>query len=133
MGRPATRRSARSLLTARNMRMWRGSAFPVATPPPQPTNTTSGALQRTFSGGEGDAFLSKLSSDGSSLLVSTFLGGSGSDTGEAVAIDSANQVYVAGVTTSKDLAVTSNAVQRTPDSANCDFQEGTAFPCSDAF
>src|SRR5208282_3998673 len=48
----------------------------------------------------GEAFVAKLSSDGSSLVYSTYLGGSGGDSGNAIAVDVAGQVYVAGQTLS---------------------------------
>jgi len=49
-----------------------------------------------------DAFVSKLSADGSSLGYSTFLGGSGLDTINAIALDAAGNAYVSGNTDSPD-------------------------------
>ncbi|HLI30507.1 MAG TPA: SBBP repeat-containing protein, partial [Terriglobia bacterium] len=69
--------------------------FPVAKP-----------LQAAIGGGS-DAFVTELSPDGSSLLYSTFLGGSGSDSGQAIAVDSAGEAYVAGFTFSTDFPVQS--------------------------
>jgi hypothetical protein len=65
---------------------------------------TADALQPSFGGGVGsfptDGFLSVLSSDGSRLIYSTFLGGSG-QTGDCnVALDPAGNVFVGGDTTS---------------------------------
>jgi hypothetical protein len=57
---------------------------------------TQGASQSTF-GGVLDAFVLELKSDGSSLTYSTFLGGSGSDLANGLAIQGAN-VYVVGST-----------------------------------
>jgi len=62
--------------------------FPTLTP-----------VQQTFGGG-GDAFVSKLSASGSTLLYSTFLGGSGQDIAYAVALDSMGNAYVTGDTVS---------------------------------
>ncbi|HEV2200541.1 MAG TPA: SBBP repeat-containing protein [Bryobacteraceae bacterium] len=45
------------------------------------------------------------------LIASTYLGGAGDDAGNAIAVDAAGLVYVAGVTGSPDFPVTSNAVQ----------------------
>jgi len=45
------------------------------------------------------------------LIASTYLGGLGDDAGNAIAVDAAGLVYVAGVTGSPDFPVTSNAVQ----------------------
>jgi hypothetical protein len=49
-----------------------------------------------------DAFLSKLSADGS-LLYSTYFGGSKSEFAHAIALDSVGRAYIAGQTASSDL------------------------------
>jgi hypothetical protein len=49
-----------------------------------------------------DAFVAKLNPQGSALVYSTYLGGTGQDSGEGIAVDSANNVYVTGSTTSVD-------------------------------
>jgi hypothetical protein len=49
-----------------------------------------------------DAFVAKLRSEGTALVYSTYLGGSDSDTGEAIALDLAGAAYVAGTTPSPD-------------------------------
>ena len=53
----------------------------------------------------GEAFVAKLSADGSALLYSTYMGGSGGDVGNAIAVDAAGNAYVAGVTSSVDFPV----------------------------
>ena len=60
---------------------------------------TVSAEQRTY-GGSGDAFVVKLDSTGTGIIYSTYLGGSGPDVGNAIAIDSSGNVYVAGSTSS---------------------------------
>jgi uncharacterized protein (TIGR03437 family) len=45
-----------------------------------------------------NAFVTKISADGSKLLYSSFLGGTGVDSGNAIAIDPAGNAYVAGGT-----------------------------------
>jgi hypothetical protein len=51
----------------------------------------------------GDAFVAKLSADGSTLSYSSFFGGSGNDSANAIALDSAGWAYIAGTTNSADL------------------------------
>ncbi len=52
--------------------------------------------------GERDAYVTKLSASGNSLIYSTYLGGSKNDSGFGIIVDSTNCVYVAGVTYSSD-------------------------------
>ncbi len=73
--------------------------------------TTVGAFQRTLSGMQ-DAFLVRLSADGSTLLASTLLGGSGDEAGHSVALDSAGNPIILGTTTSSDFPTTASAYQR---------------------
>jgi hypothetical protein len=55
-------------------------------------------------------FLSKISANGSTLVYSTYLGGSGFDVPASVAVDTLGEAYVAGTTTSQDFPV-ANAYQ----------------------
>ena len=55
--------------------------------------------------GNTDAFVLKLTPDGSQIVYSTYLRGSGFDMANAVAVDAAGMVYVAGHTTSADFPV----------------------------
>ena len=74
--------------------------------------TTPGAYQTAFGGGTDDAFVAKLSADGSSLLQSTYLGGSHRETGLSLALDgSTGEVYAVGRTRSTDFPVTPGVVQ----------------------
>jgi len=50
----------------------------------------------------GDAYLAKLSADGSTLVYGTYLGGSDTDVGRDVAVDGSGQAFVAGHTASTD-------------------------------
>jgi hypothetical protein len=52
-----------------------------------------------------DGFVTKLSSAGNSLIYSTFLGGSGMDACSAIAVDSAGEAFVTGLTSSSDFPV----------------------------
>jgi|HubBroStandDraft_1064217.scaffolds.fasta_scaffold00370_17 hypothetical protein len=62
--------------------------------------------------GSFNAFLTKLSPDGSSLLYSTYLGGNGSDQPASVAVDGLGEMVVAGNTTSTNFPM-ANAYQGT--------------------
>jgi len=68
-----------------------------------------GAYDTSFNGGYYDIFVSKLASDGSSLLYSTFLGGSGSDYGSAIVVDGTGAAYVTGDTLSSGFPTTPGA------------------------
>ena len=57
--------------------------------------------------GLNDAFVTKISADGSGLDYSTYLGGSGKDWGMAISVDSSGSVYVAGATTSTNFPTVS--------------------------
>lgn len=70
---------------------------------------TPGAFQTTF-GGVQDAFVTRLSADGSNLVFSTYLGGSSTDTGNAVAVNSTGHVYVSGATDSVNFPITPNVI-----------------------
>ena len=60
--------------------------------------TTVGAFDRTL-GGSGDAFVTKLDPSGSTLVYSTFLGGTfNEDQGNAIAVDGTGNAYVTGET-----------------------------------
>jgi Beta-propeller repeat/Abnormal spindle-like microcephaly-assoc'd, ASPM-SPD-2-Hydin len=64
------------------------------------------AIQTNYSGGTlcayncSDAFVTVVSSDGSHFLFSTYLGDTGFDVANGIAIDSSGSIYVTGVTTS---------------------------------
>jgi Beta-propeller repeat len=71
--------------------------------------TTPGAVDTTHNGGR-DAFVTKLDATGSTLSHSTFLGGTGTDSGAGIAVDDKRQVaYVAGSTDSADYPTTPGA------------------------
>src|SRR5262249_38765639 len=54
--------------------------------------TTPGAFQ-TSSGGRTDAFVTKLNASGTALVYSTYLGGSGFDLGDGIAVDGSGNAY----------------------------------------
>lgn len=63
--------------------------------------STPGVVQPSFAGGGSDAFIAKIDSTGS-LVFLTYLGGSNSDGGISIAVDSAGHIYVGGRTLSSD-------------------------------
>src|SRR5262245_46044046 len=65
------------------------------------------ALQAT-NRGELDAFVAKISSDGSALSYSSYLGGTGSEFGNGIAVDGSGNAYVVGSTASTNF-ITSGA------------------------
>ncbi len=62
---------------------------------------TNAAFQPQFRGTT-DAFVLKLNPAGNALVYSSFLGGTGDDIGTSIALDRAENAYVAGETTSKN-------------------------------
>lgn len=72
--------------------------FPTATP-----------IQPTRAGGA-DAFVAKLSPSGDALEYATYLGGSGNDNAEAIAVGPAGKSVVKGVTESTDFPLANAAV-----------------------
>jgi hypothetical protein len=70
---------------------------------------TKNAIQGGY-GGQGDAVIAKVNSSGSALIYSTYLGGSGEDRGNGIAVDSEGAAYVTGDTGSIDFP-TQNPIQ----------------------
>ena len=75
---------------------------------------TAGAHQTLYGGGIWDAFVFKLSNDGTTLVYSTYLGGSEYDTGFSISVDASGNAYITGVTNSNNFPVTASAYQTTP-------------------
>jgi hypothetical protein len=72
--------------------------------------TTTGAFQTAF-GGASDAFVTELNPTGSALVYSTYLGGSGYDQGNGIAVDASGNAYVTGSTSSTNFPSSSGASQ----------------------
>jgi hypothetical protein len=77
--------------------------------------TTAGAFQTNFGGGYGDAFVAKLDPTGSTLVYSTYLGGTDSDAAgnPGLAVDASGNAYVTSETVSTDFPTTAGAFQAT--------------------
>ncbi len=60
------------------------------------------AFQPYLASQQGNVFITKFDAAGSTLIYSTFLGGSGGDTGFGIALDANGNAYVTGITGSSD-------------------------------
>jgi len=79
-----------------------------------------GGPDLTHNGGE-DAFVAKVSADGTQLVYAGYIGGSAVDDGSGIAVDGSGQAYVVGTTSSTQ---TSFPVRGGPDlTFNTDFHE----------
>jgi hypothetical protein len=92
-----------------------GNAFVTGTTTSTNLPTSPFAVQRTFGGGQSDAFVAALGSSGYPGTYITYLGGSGLEGASfaGIAIDSNDNVYVTGTTYSTNFPVTSGAFQTT--------------------
>jgi hypothetical protein len=70
---------------------------------------TLNPFQATFGGGYADVIVTKLETDGQ-IEYSSYFGGSGTDQGNGIAVDSADNIYLSGNTDSNDFP-TLNAIQ----------------------
>lgn len=80
------------------------------------TTTFPATVGDTVFGGTRDAFVAKFSAAGV-LQWSTYLGGSGSETGFAIAVDAAGAAHIGGNTTSADFPATAGVFDNTYNSA----------------
>jgi hypothetical protein len=72
--------------------------------------TTSRAYQKTLKG-LSNAYVAKINAGGTALVYSTYLGGSGNDRGNHIAVDSAGDAYVVGRTSSSNFPVKSGSFE----------------------
>jgi FlgD Ig-like domain len=73
--------------------------------------TTAGVYDQTYNGGTIDAILTKLSNDGSSLVFSTYVGGSDADSFFDLLPDASGNLVCVGYTASTDFPVSVGAYQ----------------------
>jgi len=57
---------------------------------------TAGSIQPANGGGSDDAFVTEINAAGTAIVYSTFLGGSGIDFGQGIAVDGAGNAYITG-------------------------------------
>ncbi|HEU4769744.1 MAG TPA: SBBP repeat-containing protein, partial [Pyrinomonadaceae bacterium] len=82
--------------------MTRSTNFPVANAIQTAHDFTTGAT---------DAFVTKLNTQGSALVYSTYLGGAGLDTARGIAVDTAGNAYVIGSSDSFDFPLVAGAIR----------------------
>lgn len=95
---------------------------------------TPNVFQSAYAGG-GDGFLTKLGAGGAVIVYSTFIGGSGADQANAVALGSTGDAFIVGGTQSSDFPLSdpSQRVLGLSGASNCASATGAASLCSDAF
>lgn len=82
-------------------------------------SVTGGAFDTEYSGGgssgdqDGDSYVAKLNPTGSGLEYSTYLGGTNSDVGYGITVDSSENAYVTGYTASDDFPITAGVYDET--------------------
>ena len=96
-----------------------------------PGLATAGAYQQTIGGGE-DAFVAKVSSDGQSVLAFSYLGGSNSDRGWSMTVDSNHNYLVSGRTLSSNFPIVGSAYQSTYGGSDDAFLAKISEDCSAA-
>jgi hypothetical protein len=97
-----------------------GNAYVLAPTQSSDYPTTPGVFQENYGGGSSDIAVSKISSDGSQLLLSTFISGNDLENGDGVSVDSSGNVYFGGDTYSLNYPVTPDAYQN----SNAGAQDG---------
>ena len=94
-----------------------GNAYVVGSTTSDDFPVTEGAFQTTNKNSQGTGFVAEMNQNGSELLYSTYLGGSGDgsygDFATSLGVDSLGEAYVTGWTSSSDFPVTPGAFQTT--------------------
>jgi Beta-propeller repeat len=87
--------------------------------------TTAGAFTPSpLASNAGVVFVTKMNPAGTNLLYSSYVGGSGGDSGLGVAVDGSGNICVTGETSSTDFPTTANALKPGPNAGNAN---GTSF------
>jgi Bacterial Ig-like domain (group 3) len=82
--------------------------------------TTSNAFQKVWGGGL-DGFLARISSDGSQLLYSTYLGGPGDEAITSMILNADGSLWMSGVASQAGLPASANAFQPQPNGIDNSF------------
>ena len=98
---------------------------------------TAGTVQQTFLGGvsagDNDAFAVKIDPQGPSILWGTYIGGSDSDSGLAIAVDSNSNVYVVGETFSSNLGGATGGINPLPNGSALNLGQVTSPLADDGY
>ena len=89
--------------------------------------TAGSLIQSTYGGGlfyGSDAFVTKLNAAGTALVYSTYLGGSGDDFGDGIAVDPAGNAYVTGQTSSSNFPGTAGSPIQSKYAGSSGFSSG---------
>lgn len=89
--------------------------------------TSTGAFQVSFNGGSIDMAITKYSANGSSLMYSTYLGGSGNEIPHSIVVDSNDELIILGTTNSVNFPVTTNAISTTMQGGTATNYSGYGF------
>ena len=73
---------------------------------------TTGVFQNTYAGGI-DAYVTKMAADGTSMIYSTYMGGSDWEIAYGIGVNSSYEPYIAGFCRSSNFPVTAGSVQPT--------------------
>ncbi|HEX4786535.1 MAG TPA: SBBP repeat-containing protein, partial [Candidatus Sulfotelmatobacter sp.] len=85
-----------------------GNAYVTGETQSNPFPGTGGGYVGAF-----DVFVTKISANGLTLDYSTYVGGSGNDSGNAIAVDASGDAFIAGGTASNDFPTTPGVLQGT--------------------
>jgi hypothetical protein len=86
-------------------------AFPTTPSAFQPVFSIPVSQINPFDAPPSDAFAAKLNPSGTAMVWATYLGGTGADVGDAIAVEASGNVWVSGTTTSTDFPATGGIPQ----------------------
>jgi hypothetical protein len=95
-----------------------GNAYVAGTTASIDFPTAGAVFQPTYGGGNTDNFVAKISPDASTMIYSSYLGGTNAELATGIAVDTGGSAYVSGQTCSNDFPV-ANPLQGVPG-GNCD-------------
>jgi hypothetical protein len=109
-----------------------GNAIVVGNTDCSDFSTTTGVFQPNYGGAApgtgGDAFIAKINPSGSAFVWASYLGGDQRDVAYDLALDTSNNVYVTGYTSSRDFPVSSTAFQKAiPSNPGSSFLQTSPF------